>query len=264
MCWCSHTCSTPGNTFFTWSFNCTQSRRASWWLQVHLPFPTRSKAQDGHSEVDQGLYLSLRICSAHVPGLPCSAPEADAADGTLVSSEVHFPAAPLVPLSPSREGRAAAQREPGLDEAQASKPQAEGRLAWQNLLPGHGTHVIQAHHAHRSQQCVLQAAEGFCPEHLHQAAHLGAQGIRVYYLLQKQLQPQRNRETSTKSSWVCSFKPEISRGVRGNSPCHPRRGWLLTPGPSQLPLLLVLLSWPSSLLPPCCFPSCLFIHSAIL
>ena len=88
-----------------------------------------------------------------------------------------FPSsAPRAPLSSARR-RAAAQRESGSDEAQASKPQAEGRLAWQNLLPGHGTHVIQAYHAHGSQQRVLQAAEGFCPEHLHQAAHLGAQGI---------------------------------------------------------------------------------------
>lgn len=87
--------------------------------------------------------------------LPRAAPKADAADGTLVSSEAHFPAAPLTPLSPVREGGAAAQREPCSDEAQASKPQAGGRLAWQNLLPGHSTHVIQAHHAHGSQKRVL-------------------------------------------------------------------------------------------------------------
>ena len=54
----------------------------------------------------------------------------------------------------------------------------------------HVTHVIETNPVRRLEKCVLQVAESFRPDHLHQIAHLFAQSAWIHYLLQKQLQQQ--------------------------------------------------------------------------
>lgn len=236
----------PGNTFFTCSFNCTQSRRA-WWLGRAPAFPHMVEGSRQSLWKEWVCVLSLDPQCPCPAGLPCAAPKADAADGTLPLGSP-FPSSSAPPLSSARRRAAAQWGVWSGTKGRASKLTSRRQACSAEPASRTCTHSHSGLSCPRVSAAVLQAARASVQSISLIAAHPGPVGIWVYYLLQKQLQPQRNTHKRVHGS--SSFKPEMNSAVRGNSPCHPRREWLLTLGPPTCPCSCPL----STLLPSCCCP----------